>query len=128
MKKFLWVIILSMAGVFFTTSDSSAFTDLANNIVPGRYIVVFHDTLSNIPDVANEMAENHGLSLKHIYTVAIKGFSATIPIQSLNAIKDDSRVKYIAADKAVYAMPKPPDVGPPDKEEELPPPQEIPTA
>ena len=72
--------------------------------IPGRYIVVLNDDVSNPGRAANQMAQRHGLEVGHTYRHALKGFSARIPAQRLSAVRADSRVLFIDEDRAVEAV------------------------
>jgi subtilisin len=72
--------------------------------VPGQYIVVFKEAVTDPTDVAGEIARAHGLSLGQVYTTATKGFSAAIPEGRLGAVTRDPRVKYIERDQVVTAV------------------------
>ena len=98
------------------------------NVIPGRYIVVLKDSVSSPADVARDMAARHGLIQQHIYSVAIKGFSAQIPASRLADAESDPRVDYIEPDLAVQAIKgKPPGKGGGGGGDETPPEQVIPT-
>jgi subtilisin family serine protease len=73
---------------------------------PQRYIVVLEDsvTADRVPAVANDMATHHGLALEHVYTQALKGFSAAIPAQRLDALRNDPRVNSVTEDRPVEAF------------------------
>ncbi len=73
-------------------------------VIPGRYIVVLNDDVSNPGQAANQMAQRHGLEVGHTYRHALKGFSARIPAQRLSAVRADSRVLFIDEDRAVEAV------------------------
>ena len=47
--------------------------------VSGQYIVVFEDGVSDVRGLANAMARRNGLTLRHSYTSALKGFAARMP-------------------------------------------------
>jgi subtilisin len=90
------VLLLSMFG----TAGASA-KAAAAGAIPGQYIVVFKDSVTNPNDAANDMARQHGLGLLHKYNYAIKGFAATIPAARLDAVKGDSRVQFVSEDREV---------------------------
>ena len=66
--------------------------------------MVLKDNVGNPQDVANEMARTHGLSVEHVYTTALKGFSATIPQARLDKVKGDGRVQFVSGDRIVEAF------------------------
>jgi subtilisin len=131
MKRFVFFLVLAAGVLFFTGSDSPAYTAIAKDVVPGKYIVVLKDTgepSRALPEVAGEMARAYGLTVGHLYSAAIKGYSAAVPIQRLGELRADRRVKYVAVDKVVYASPRPPDAGKPSGNDKTPPPpQQLPT-
>ena len=65
--------------------------------VPDRYIIILNDDVSPW-NVANEMAQERGLGLSHVYGAAVNGFSATVPRGQLDNIASDPRVNYIEQD------------------------------
>jgi len=71
-----------------------------------QYIVQFADELvaSRVPDLAREVAAQHGLTLRHIYSHALKGFSATIPLTKLSQLRSDPRIKLIEPDQIARAF------------------------
>jgi subtilisin family serine protease len=54
--------------------------------------------------VANEHARAHGASVGFVYRHAIKGYSAAIPENRLEAIEDDPRVDYVEPDGVAKAV------------------------
>ncbi|MBI4080711.1 MAG: S8 family serine peptidase [Candidatus Levybacteria bacterium] len=74
------------------------------DVIPNNFIVVLKDNVGNPQDVANEMARTHGLSVEHVYTTALKGFSATIPQARLIKVKGDPRVQFVSEDRVVEAF------------------------
>jgi subtilisin len=77
------------------------------HVVPGQYIVVLKDSVTDSSTVASEMGRTHGLSIAQEYSHALKGFSATIPAARLNAVKNDPRVAFVSEDRVVAANGKP---------------------
>src|ERR687894_469266 len=69
-----------------------------------RYIVVLNDSVPGPGQVANEHARAHGASVGFVYRHAIKGYSAAIPENRLEAIEDDPRVDYVEPDGTAYAV------------------------
>ena len=72
-------------------------------VIPGQYIVVLRADVADPGAVASEMARAHGLQLRHVYSAALKGFSATVPEAALTGLRRDPRVDYIEADQVVQA-------------------------
>lgn len=72
--------------------------------IPGHFIVVLNDNVTNPTDVAASIAKSHGLKIGFTYSHALKGFSAIIPEKVLEKIKMDPRVKFIEEDWVVKAF------------------------
>jgi subtilisin family serine protease len=72
--------------------------------IPDSYIVVLKDGVGQDPEeVANEMGRQHGLSVSHAYTNALRGFAAKIPAHRLDTLRADERVDYVEEDQVVRA-------------------------
>jgi subtilisin family serine protease len=69
----------------------------------GRYIVVLRDSADSAA-VAREHAARHGASVSHVYRAALRGYAAAIPEARLAAVRSDSRVAFISADRPVHAI------------------------
>ncbi len=98
---------------------------------PERHIIVLNDD-ADPWSVANEMAQERGLSISHVYGTAVNGFSGIIPPGQLDKIASDPRVKYIEEDSVMYisargGIPGPPSGGGDDEEEPVSSSQETPT-
>ena len=72
--------------------------------VPDHYIVVLKDEVVDPQQVANEMAQQHGLAVSRVYQYSLKGFAARIPSQSLDAVRADPRVLYVSEDREVQTF------------------------
>lgn len=103
-KRLLFTLIISILTLVLVVSSVKVEAQNSEQVIPGSYIVVFKDSVSNPADVANEMAKTHGLSLDYTYTSALKGFSATIPQARLNKVKGDERVQFVSEDRVVKAF------------------------
>ncbi len=91
-------LLLAFSGVVLaqqTTPDKK---------IPDQYIVVLNDNVSDSGQVANQMAQRHGLEVGHTYRYALKGFSARIPAQRLSAVRADNRVLFISEDREVQTV------------------------
>ncbi len=60
-----------------------------------RHIVLFGPEVTRPGAVAREMAQGHGFGLSHVFTTAVRGFSAPIPAERLAAIQGDPRVRLV---------------------------------
>ena len=68
-----------------------------------RYIVVLKDSVASPGSVAHAQAGRHGGTVRHVYSHALKGYSATLPTAAVEALSRDSRVAYIELDGVVTA-------------------------
>lgn len=86
---------------------ATAFAQADPDVIPSQYIVVLSDSTPDPAQVANEMGRVHGLSVRHVYNYALKGFSATMPAGRLTALSHDPRVLFVSEDRIVtaFAMP-----------------------
>ncbi len=72
------------------------------DLIPGQYIVVFNDDVANPVQLAGELAAAHGLTLRHTYEHAIKGFSAVVPEGAVAALERNPNVRYIEQNRYMY--------------------------
>jgi subtilisin len=68
-----------------------------------RSIVILKENAGKSSDIADEMAQRHGFVPEHVYSVAMQGFSTSIPIHALKSMRADKRVRYIVQDQRVEA-------------------------
>ena len=109
------ILLVGIIAVLGVASSSVVISSPASaQKIPSRYIVVLND-VDEPGAVANEMASKHGFSIILVYKYALKGFNAIIPEATLDKVKNDPRVDYVEEDQKVFAFPKPPGKGKPDK-------------
>ena len=70
-------------------------------IITGEYIVVLRPGVANPGAAAANLAQAHGLTVRHVYRNALKGFSASIPGAAVVALRRDPRVAYVEPDRTV---------------------------
>jgi aqualysin 1 len=63
-----------------------------------RYIVVFHDDVSDPGTLADALVHANGGTVHFRYSHALKGFAATLPAPALDAIRRNPNVSYVEAD------------------------------
>ena len=74
-----------------------------SSTVPGQYIVVFHDDVADPAALARDLVTRAGGSLLHVYTSAIKGFSASLPAVAVDPLRGNPAVAYVEADQVMRA-------------------------
>ena len=78
----------------------------AGTPIEGQYIVVLKPSLSkSSAQMATEMAALYDLQTEFIYESALSGFSAKVPAENVEALRNDSRVSYIEQDQVVKLIP-----------------------
>lgn len=100
MKKALWAILvlLAVSGVSLTGPQEDPGTT-----IPGKYIVVFKDTVADAPGLAFRLAGLHGSKPSFVYQYAMKGFAAPLPEQAAEALRRNPNVAYVEPDSLVWA-------------------------
>lgn len=75
------------------------------NDAKGSYIFVFNDNVptGRVPHKASEIAVEHSAVLRHIYTDAIKGFSANMSENAAKKIAEKTEVAYYEQNSVVSA-------------------------
>jgi subtilisin family serine protease len=72
--------------------------------IPGQYIVVLKDEVSDPEKAQKEKAQKYDLKVKHTYKHALKGFSAKIPDSRVENLRNDPEVEYVEEDGVVEAL------------------------
>ena len=100
MKRFsVLLVVVLLASLMGRASAAPAAS--RPDVIPGQYIVVFNDSVSNPEAVADEMAQQHGLGLLNKYNHALSGFAAVIPDARLEAVRSDPRVQFVSEDRII---------------------------
>ncbi len=73
----------------------------AVDAIPNEYIVVFDETTTDVPAVAEALARAHGVSVRFTYTSAIKGFAGTMSAASAAALARNPNVSYVEQDQVM---------------------------
>lgn len=89
---------LAVAGTALTSTATAA--PAADDLGSGRYIVVLEDGVA-ARAVAAAHTERFGLDLGHVYTSALKGYSATMPSSVATVLEKLPTVAWVQRDGAV---------------------------
>lgn len=85
-----------------------ALAQSAGTKIPGSYICVFKGNVSrgSVQAEANRAAQAGGGQVKHVYSVAIRGFAANIPDQAIERVKQGNpNIAYCEQDQVVTVVP-----------------------
>lgn len=69
----------------------------------GTYIVVLEDSAKSMSAVAQQHANNFGLNIGHRYQHILDGYSASIPKDRVQELRNDPRVAFVTPDRRVHA-------------------------
>ena len=89
--------LVVMVGVW---KDSTA-APVVGSVVPGEYIVVFHNSVTDARSEARTLGVRYSASVKHVYERAVKGFAGTVPSAQLARLRQDARVKFVTENRVV---------------------------
>lgn len=116
MRKFVSIFVamalIASAAISLPVTSSGKSRKLfrSNNAVPGRYIVILNrdngESFTRDWSVESESYELSGLynaSVDHIFSSAVKGFSAEMSSEDAELMSSDDRVQYIEEDAEVSA-------------------------
>jgi titin len=73
--------------------------------VPDQYIIIFRDDAPRPGTIARQLADAHGLGLRHTYEHTIKGFSAIVPPGRLDALRRHPLVRSIEPNTVMQLHP-----------------------
>ncbi|HVM07357.1 MAG TPA: S8 family peptidase [Acidimicrobiales bacterium] len=89
-------VVAMLSGFVATTS-----TPAAAEPQLGRFIVTLADSVDDPAAVASSHAARFGGSVGHVYTAALRGYSATLPEAAITLLRADARVVAIEPDGIV---------------------------
>lgn len=71
----------------------------ADDAIPDEYIVTFDDSVTDAPGLAKQLGAEHGATVRHTYSAALKGFSAHMSAQAAAALEHNPHVARVEADR-----------------------------
>ena len=104
MKKAL----LAAAAVLPFAFANPAAAQKAGDKIAGSYICVFKDNVSrgSVQAEANRSAQSVNARVAHVYSAALRGFSANVPDQAIERMKaNNSNIAYCEQDQVVTVAP-----------------------
>lgn len=110
--RFLALAFGACAAAFAQPTDPPAEHPYGASLpIPGRYIVVFKDHVTNPAATAANLMRGTGGQLHHTYSRAIRGFAATLPDWAVRALRNNPNVDYVEQDQTVSLNHIPPEEG-----------------
>jgi subtilisin family serine protease len=119
-RSLLWLSVAGLAVALFASGCSKGASKLTGpgpstlvkaplishtgaRAVPNGWIVVFKSTVANVDGDVDEIEGGRGFRASHRYHSALKGFAATLPAATVEALRSDARVAYIEQDQIAQA-------------------------
>ena len=99
------VMVFGATSVFGSSGEGHG-NGRAGDVVPDSYIVILQDGAS-----ADAVAKRHGVALGRKFTAVFNGFSGKVPPGRVRALRDDSSVLSVAANRVLSAHAKPEGAG-----------------
>jgi subtilisin family serine protease len=73
----------------------------AGTAIPGQYIVVFRNSVSDISGEAQRLANAHGGTVSHVYRSALHGMALSLPDQAVAALRNEPSVALVEPDQVM---------------------------
>lgn len=105
--RVLPLVLLAIAGCNESPmpTEPEASAELAATAQPAvggdDWIVVFRDDVRDPPGLARRLAAENGVSPRHVYSHALKGFAATLPPQAVERLRQNPNVDFVERDGIV---------------------------
>src|SRR3954470_4749757 len=96
MTRFLALLVLALAGTAFAQPVREA-----SHAIPGRYIVVYKDSVADPEADSDAKVRKLGGRRHHAFTKAIKGFAASLSDDAVQRLRADPDVAYVEQDQTV---------------------------
>jgi len=94
-------VALFVSAILAATATGAFAADIAPRLIPGRYIVVYKDSVADPDAESARTVRNAGGVRHHAYTRALKGFAATLSDAAVRSLRSNPDVAYIEQDQEV---------------------------
>ncbi len=101
MRKPLFLLCALVVSVPLFAGPKKGEVVRAQKRIPDQYIVVFEPRVEDVESAADDLVRMNRGRRGHVFTHAIKGFSATMSEQAAMRIANDPRVAYVEEDGEV---------------------------
>ena len=81
------------------TSESAR--GASGDVILDEYIIVFRDSVKDVPGRTRQLAAAHGATVRFTYTSALKGFAARLPAAAVDALSRNPNVQSVESDQVV---------------------------
>src|SRR3982750_4576636 len=71
------------------------------DIIPGQYLVVFRDGVTDPASLARKLVPKHRGRLKHSYKAALKAMAIDLPDTAVEALRHEPEVAYIEPNQII---------------------------
>ncbi|MGZ8781081.1 MAG: S8 family peptidase, partial [Thermoanaerobaculia bacterium] len=97
----LMVLVLALPALAGGPKKAKMLKAEIDKKIPDQYIVVLEDRVEDVDAIADELVTKSRGRKDHVYSKAIKGFSARLSEKAALALAEDPRVKYVEEDGVV---------------------------
>jgi subtilisin len=87
-----------------TASAAAAPPERRDEQIPGRYIVLFEDSVERPGEATRERERAHGFQARHRYSRAVRGFAAQLSPGQVRKLEADRAVEAVVPDRRVRAL------------------------
>jgi subtilisin family serine protease len=101
MRKILLLLCAVVVAVPLFAGPKKGEVIRAHKRIPDQYIVVFEPRVDDVESAADDLVRMNRGRRGHVYTSALRGFSATLSEQAAMRIANDPRVAYVEEDGEV---------------------------
>jgi subtilisin family serine protease len=99
---FVLVLLFAVSAFAQDNSDNAKFRR-NEKAIPGQYIVVLNDDVTDVSNVVENLARTHAGVVEHVYTAAIKGFSVQMTEGMARGLARHPDVAWVEEDGEVQA-------------------------
>jgi subtilisin len=98
-RVLLGVVVAALTATLVAASGATA---AVRPTAMGTYIVVLKDSAGAPATVASQQARHYGATVGFVYSSALKGYSASLPVADVGALRRDPSVAYVTEDRQVH--------------------------
>lgn len=100
----VWLLAGIAVGGQAAAAPKERVTLRPEGVVPGQYIVTFHEAVTDPQNLASALARQHGFTLRHTYRFALKGFAARMSAGVADDLATQPNVALVEPDLFAHAF------------------------